>query len=192
MRKTSLTFVVLALLVAGRDRANAAPLTSRLLVDGSVGVEVPMGGATYRDYYEPWPDFGLALGVELWLTRRLALAPELALDGGPYFEQHAAGVTTGAFRIRPGLRILFGFGHGHAFFARFLTGAELLAFGPGGRLGAGTVNAGFSGEPGVGMQFSVARHAVVGFIVATPFSFHKYTATEPSADFALRFFVGRR
>jgi len=183
--------MAIALFAFAPDLANATP-SARLLVDGSVGVEVPIAGTTYRDYYLPWPDVGLSLGAEIWIGRHFGLAPEITLDGGPYFEQHSTAVTTGAFRIRPGLRLLCRFGHGHAFFARFLTGAEILAFGPGGRQGSGTVNAGFAGEPGVGMQFHVARHTVLGFLVATPFSFHTFATTEPDVNFAVRFFVGRR
>jgi hypothetical protein len=45
----------------------------------------------------------------------------------------------------------------------------------------------------MGMQFKVARHAVVGWVLAVPVGIHDVFDTRPvSADVALRFFVGRR
>jgi hypothetical protein len=37
------------------------------------------------------------VGAEIWLGRHIGLAPELALDGGPFISQHTSGVTTGVF-----------------------------------------------------------------------------------------------
>ena len=188
MRTRSLVFVMLVLAAAP---ANARPV-ARFLLDGAIGVNIPVGDGNYVDTYYPSPTFGLHLGGEIWVQRHLAVAPELALDGGPLLDR-ASNPTTGRARFQLGMRLLFGFGRGHAFFLRWLAGVELLAYGPGGSGGQGTVNTGFATEPGVGMQFSVSRHAVLGFLAGVPIGVHGYgRPDEVNADFNLTFFVGYR
>lgn len=185
------TAIVLAIL-AGSTSAQARPIVHPL-VDGVVGVSVPVAGSGYSDVFYPSPVFGLHVGAEIWLGHHIGLAPELALDGGPFISQHTSGVTTGRFRFQPGLRVLFGFGRGHAFFLRWLFGGEIFAYGPGGREGAGQLNLGFATEPGAGMQFRVARHAVLGFVLGVPVGVHTFgNVTVSNVDFAASFFVGYR
>ncbi len=184
--------LAVALPLAAHD-ARARP-TARFFLDGAFGLTVPIADADYADEFYPSPAIGLRLGGEIWLRPRFGLAPEVALDGGPLVGQRSTGVTTGRFRFQPGLRVLFGFGRGHAFFLRFLVGGELFVYGPGGRGGAGTVNLGFAAEPGFGMQFRVARRAVAGFTAGFPVGAHTFgaPATFINADFALSGFVGLR
>jgi hypothetical protein len=183
----------LALLVVGAS-GSARAESARFFVDGGVGVMAPIADSTYANSFLPSPKLSLRLGAEIWLTRRVGLAPELALDGGPLLGQRSSGVTTGKLRFQPGLRVLFGFGHGHAFFLRYLVGGEVLVYGPGGREGAGKLNLGLATEPGVGMQFRVSRHAVVGFTLGVPIGLHSYGTprSEVNVDFDATFFVGLR
>jgi hypothetical protein len=136
----------------------------------------------------------LHLGGEIWLSRHFGLAPEATIDGGPFIGRHSSGITTGRFGFASGLRLLFGFSHGHAFFLRYLIGGEVLLFGPGGRLGSGATDLGFATEPGLGMQFRIARHAVIGFILGTPIGIHSYRTAnnEINVDFAGSVFIGLR
>ncbi len=191
MLKTALTSVLVTLLGTATARADARP-SARFLLDGVAGVAIPMGDTIYRDANYPGPVFGLRLGAELWITPHLGLAPELALEGGPLMGHTT--VNTGRARIQPGLRLLLGFGKGHAFFVRALLGADLLIFGPGAVGGLGKLDVGLVIEPGVGMQFRIARRAVLGFTVGTPVAFHSFH--DPSygthADFEAALFVGYR
>jgi hypothetical protein len=191
MRATlRIAFVLLALLVASPSFARSA---AGFLVDGVVGVSVPVADSNWADTYYPGPIFGLHLGAEVWLARHVGLAPEMALDGGPLIDKGSGRATAGRFRMQPGLRVLIGFGGGHALFFRWLIGAELLAYGPGGTLGAGAVNVGFATEPGFGMQFRVARHAVIGFVLGVPIGVHSLEApSEANVDFSASFFIGWR
>ncbi len=185
----------MALVVASLWLASPASARPRsgFFLDAAVGFSAPIAGAHWLDAYYPSPIFGLHLGGEIWLAHRVGLAPELALDGGPLIDQGSGRVTTGRFRFQPGLRVLFGFGAGHAFFLRWLLGGELLAYGTGGRGDVGAVNVGFATEPGVGMQFHVARHAVIGFLLGTPIGVHSFGGpNEVNVDFAASFFVGWR
>jgi hypothetical protein len=184
-------WLVPALLLLAAAPANARPV-ARFLVDGVIGVNIPIANGNYVDSYYPSPTFGLHFGGEIWVARHFAVAPELALDGGPLLDR-VTNPTTGRARFQLGMRFLFGFGRGHAVFLRWLAGAELLAYGPGGPGGQGTVNAGFATEPGVGMQFRVSRHAVVGFVNGFPIGVHSYgRPSEVNADFDISFFVGYR
>lgn len=175
--------------------AHARRASARFFLDGSAGIEIPLADQRYRDSQFPWPRIGLHLGAEIWLTRHIGLAPELALDGGPLINQaNPSSVTTGVFRFQPGLRFLVGFGRGHAFFLRWLIGGELDVFGPGGRGGANTTNLGFATEPGLGMQFHIARHAVAGFTLGFPIGVHTFgsPATQTNVDFDMSGFIGLR
>jgi hypothetical protein len=166
--------------------------TTKFMLDGVAGLAVPIADSSYRDSNWPSPKFGLRIGAEIWLSHHVALAPEIDIEGGPLIGRSA--VTTGRVRMQPGMRVLLGFGNGHAFFFRALTGVDLLVAGPGSTGGAGSINAGFSFEPGIGMQFHVAPRAVIGFTAGTPVSFHTFGSptTLTTADFEGVFFVGYR
>jgi len=186
------TGLVLLVSLLATSVAQARPVT-RFFLDGAVAVNIPVADGDYTNAYYPSPQLGLHLGVEIWLASHIGLAPEFALDGGPIIDR-LTNPTTGRVRFQTGLRLLFGFGRGHAFFLRWLIGAELIAYGPGGSQGQGTINVGFATEPGVGMQFHVARRTVVGFLLGVPVGLHSYGAppTHVNADFNASFFIGYR
>jgi hypothetical protein len=185
------TLLVPLICLIATSHAGARPVT-RFFFDGAIAVNVPVADDGYTRAYWPSPEFGLHLGAEIWLTSRVGLAPEFALDGGPIIDR-LTNPTTGRIRFEPGLRLLFGFGRGHAFFLRWLIGGELMAFGPGGSQGQGTLNVGFATEPGVGMQFHVARHAVLGFLAGVPVGLHSYgMPAQLNADFNASLFLGYR
>ena len=191
MCKRALALAALITLVVTTARADGRP-PARFFFDGALGVAVPIADGTYRDGNYPGPLVGVRLGAELWLSRRIGLAPELALDGGPVIGHSS--VNTGRFRPQAGLRVLFGFGHGHAFLLRALVGADLLIAGPGALAGLGKVDAGVAFEPGAGMQFRIARHAVAGFILGVPVGVHTFHTPSygTQADFSAVGFVGYR
>jgi hypothetical protein len=191
VRLRVLSPLVLALVTA---KPAAGRPVAHFLLDGVAGVNVPLADSSYTFAFDPSPTFGLHLGAEVWLSSRIGLAPEFALDGGPFIGRHSAGITTGRLRFQPGLRLLVGIGHGHAVLIRWLIGGEVFVFGPGGRQGSGTLNVGFATEPGAGMQFRVARHTVLGFVVGFPIGVHSFGAppSATNADFDVSFFVGYR
>jgi hypothetical protein len=179
------------------ESTQAAPVRRRsalFFLDGAGGIAIPIGDSNYVDSFYPSPRLGLRLGAEIWITRHIGLAPEFALDGGPLFGKRSNAVTTGSLRFQPGLRVLFGFGRGHAFFLRYLIGGEAFIFGPGGRGGVGTTDVGFATEPGIGMQFRIGRHAVAGFTAGFPIALHSFgtSSTSVNADFEASGFVGLR
>jgi hypothetical protein len=176
---------IAALLLLALPRASEARrVRAHFLLDGMLGLTVPFADADFSDAFLPSPKPGVALGVELWLSRRFAIAPEFSLDGAPLFSRRSTGVTTGTLRFQSGLRVLFGFGRGHAFLLRFLFGGEAFIFGPGGRGGAGTTNVGFATEPGLGMQFRFSRRGVAGFLLGFPIGVHTFGTPVTSTDVA--------
>jgi hypothetical protein len=192
MRFHGLTLVVWITGLLLPATAIARP-SARFLLDGSLAVDIPFADAAQRDQFLPSPTVGLSLGAEIWLTPRLGLAPEFQIDGGPLIPRHSSALSTGHARLVPGLRLLFGIGHGHALFLRWLLGLDTLIYGPGGAQGSGTFDLGVAIESGVGMQFRVARRTVLGFLVAVPVGIHDVFDTRPvAAAVDLRFFVGLR
>jgi hypothetical protein len=91
-------------------------------------------------------------------------------------------------------RALIGVGGGHALFLRYRLGGETLLYGSGGRLGSGKTDTGFATEPGVGAQFRIARHAVLGLSCGIPIGLHNYgtTNTETDAELAALVSFGYR
>ena len=184
---------ILLLIAACAGTAHARRVQARFLLDGTFGVAIPIADDEFTREFLPSPKLGLHLGAELWFTRHFGLAPELALDGGPFFERGLTSVAEGNFRFQPGLRVLFGFGRGHAFFLRFLVGGEALVFGPGGTQGAGRINVGFAAQPGLGMQFRFSRRGVAGFTLDFPVGVHSFgTLTNVDATFDIAGFIGLR
>ncbi|HZS37753.1 MAG TPA: hypothetical protein VFF06_13040 [Polyangia bacterium] len=177
-------FYALASLLLLTSAAEARRVNARFFLDGAAGVSIPIAQSPYADAFWPAPKLSLRLGAELWLTHRFGLAPELALDGAPLISRGDDDVHAGKGRFQVGLRLLAGFGRGHAFFGRFLLGAEVI-----------NQTAGFTTEPGLGMQFRIAHHAVAGFTLGFPLSVYHFTAPERSVvqvDFDLLVFIGLR
>jgi hypothetical protein len=185
MRSHHAFYAIASLILLG-SAAEARPVNARFFLDGAAGLSIPIAGQHYPDEYYPSPKLALRLGAELWLRRRFGLAPELAVDVTPMISRPDASVHTARWRALPGLRLLFGFGRGHAFFLRFLVGVEGMW---------GTIAPTF--ETGLGLQFHVAPRTVVGFTASVPVAFYAAAADGPpvgpvQADFDLMVFVGLR
>jgi hypothetical protein len=166
--------LVVALLLLGSSVAEARRVDSRFLMDFAPGIAVPIADDGWRGYTGPSFKFSLRIGGELWFHPGIGIAGEVDLDPEPVMTGPDGAV--GRFRGLVGFRILFGFRIG-AFFIRHAMGVDYLAHvrAPGvfeaeGRLAV---------EPGMGVQFRVVRHLVVGFAVDFPIAFYSpYLATD--------------
>jgi hypothetical protein len=179
--KKARAFYAFASLLLLSSAAEARRVDARFFLDGAAGVSVPLADRYWRDSYSSVsPRLSLRLGVELWLDRRFALAPEVAVDATV---PHITSATEARVRGLVGLRALVGFGRGHAFFWRFLVGVD----GVGSDVALGL-------EPGVGMQFRFARHGVAGFAIDFPIGFHRLFAPSDAlqVDLSLMGFIGLR
>jgi hypothetical protein len=158
--------VIALLIVAGFARpAEARRVDARFFMDFAPGIAVPIADAPWRAYTSPSFKFSLRVGAELWLARGFGIAGEVDLDPEPLITTDR---VQGRFRGMVGFRLLFGFGIG-AFFIRHAIGADYIS-----RIPSGNIleaQAALAVEPGVGVQFRVIRHMVVGFTVDFPVGF---------------------
>jgi hypothetical protein len=101
--------------------------------------------------------------------RGFGIAGEVDLDPEPLMTTNRDAVQ-GRFRGMIGFRMLFGFGIG-AFFIRHAIGVDYIARIPNGNILEAEGR--LAVEPGVGVQFRVVRHMVVGFSVDFPIAFYQ-------------------
>jgi len=156
------------LLLFGSSLAEARRVDSRFLMDFAPGLAVPIADRPWRDYTGPSFKFSLRVGGELWVARGFGIAGEFDLDPEPLMRSD--GHVLGRFRGLIGLRLLFGFGVG-AFYIRHAMGVDYINDIQT-SLDARAGSAALAVEPGVGVQFRVVRHLVVGFDVAFPMAFY--------------------
>jgi len=159
--------------------------------EGALGVSVPAGDSTYRNFASATFKFSLRGGVELWLFKKFGFAPEAQVDLIPVKTNDATyrntvingttyGVDTpyGRYRFLVGGRFLFDFGIGAAY-ARFLVGADYLTGSESGTVGPITVRENFSStaftlQPGVGVQFRFLKYMTAGASFDLPVAFHDF------------------
>jgi hypothetical protein len=198
--KRALALVLLVTTLAAVPRsARARRLTAKFLLDGGIGVTFPIGDYYYRNAYFPSPEFMLRFGAELWFSRHFGLAPEAGIEIVPVVSNSPGNrgqVDFTRLRWLFGLRLLFGFGRGHAFFLRAAFGADVEFFEvPTGFGGPRPNFAWFVFEPGLGLQFKVARRMVAGFAVdfpIVPHDYNYYGYSNVQVDTSLLFFLGLR
>jgi hypothetical protein len=162
--------LVVVMLLLGSSVAEARRVDSRFLMDFAPGITVPIADDGWRAYTGPSFKFSLRIGGELWFHPGIGIAGEVDLDPEPVMTSPDGAV--GRFRGMIGFRILFGFRIG-AFFIRHAIGGDYLAHyrAP----GVFDAQAGLAVEPGMGVQFRVVRHLVVGFAVDFPIAFYTNT-----------------
>jgi hypothetical protein len=146
--------------------AEARRINGKFLMDFAPGISVPIANDSWTHYADPSFKFSLRIGGELWFTRHFAFAGEVDLDPQP--QMRTDGAVLGRVRTLVGFRLVFGFGIG-AFYIRHAIGVDWLQDVP--TLNPRSGEAVLAVEPGVGLQFHVARHLVVGFDNAFPIGF---------------------
>ena len=155
--------------IAEARRANV-----RFLFDAAPGVTIPIADNAWRDYTSPSFKLSLRVGGEIWFGHHFGIAGEIDTDPEPLLRSD--GHVLGRVRGLVGLRLLFGFGVG-AFYIRHAIGVDYvndIQVTRDARAGA----AALAVEPGVGLQFRVARRLVVGFDTAFPIGFFYNLATD--------------
>ncbi len=152
----------------------ARPANVRFLFDAAPGVTIPIADNAWRGYAGPSFKLSLRIGGEIWLSRHFGIAGEIDTDPEPLERTDAR--LLGRFRGLVGLRLLFGFGVG-AFYIRHAIGVDFVSEI---RTSPDTLApaVGLGVEPGVGLQFRVARHLVVGFDTAFPIGFFNSLAVD--------------
>jgi hypothetical protein len=154
-----------------------------LFIDLAQGVAIPVGDDDYVKFADPSYQFALRVGWELPVAERLRIAPEAALGFVAVHTDDVTfqnrGVDASFYRVRAlfGPRFVVPFGVG-AFFWRlgfgvdYLWGTQRLSL-----AGASVTefsSTAFGFVPGLGVQFRVVRHLVLGLTVDFPIAGHDF------------------
>lgn len=195
-----------ALLLCGRTTNAAERLKVGFMMDFVAGVTVPIADSDYKNFADASFKMGLRLGAVLYITNHFGIAPEGEFDF-IYLEPdkndfpRIANTETVIYRERGifGARYIINFNVG-SFYLRTLIGVDHIG-------GTSSVSiagihsstdfgsTGLALEPGMGIQFNVVRHLVVGFTTGFPIAFHDFgnnTRKFTSADVDFMGVVGLR
>jgi hypothetical protein len=193
------TGLATALVALGCTTARAEPVAVRGFVEAALGVAIPVGDAGYRRFASPTFAPSLRGGVELWVSRRWAVAPELQLDGMvvntnddtyrplTFDGAPAYDVDTpfSRWRALAGARVVVDFGFGAAV-ARLLVGVDHLTGSEQATRLAWVSEAdippqrfdfsstGFTVQPGIGVQLRFARYGIAGLSLELPVAFQQF------------------
>ena len=188
MRRTTRLHNILlaaAVLLCARTTNAAERMKVGFMLDFVTGVSIPIADGDYKNFADASFKIGLRIGAVLYITERFGIAPEGEFDF-VYLEPNKndfpsiANTDTVIYRERGlfGARYIINFGIG-SFYLRTLLGVDHIG-------GTTTVSiagihsstdfssTGFALEPGLGIQFNVVRHLVVGFTTGFPIGFHDF------------------
>jgi hypothetical protein len=168
-----------------RAEVTAGHLKIGFLVDVGTGVALPVSDSDYKNLADPSFKFALRAGVVLYLHPKFGFAPELEFDWIPInsndktFDSNP-GVDARFHRVRflAGGRFIVPFGIG-SFYARLALGVDHITGNVkisypipiiGGTVGTNVSlsSTAFTIEPGLGVQFNVVKHLVLGFFLGFP------------------------
>lgn len=188
MRLHKALFATALLLLCGRTTHAAERLKVGFMLDGVIGVSVPIADSDYKNFADASFKIGVRIGAVIYLTEHWGIAPEGEFDFLPVSPDKSdfpsssgtLTVSTSIYRERGlfGARYIYNFGIGSVY-ARTMIGVDHIG---------GTTSASFGGfggstdfsstgftlEPGGGVQFNIVRHFVVGFTTGFPVAFHSF------------------
>jgi Outer membrane protein beta-barrel domain len=170
-----LSSLVLLALFAGTARAEKVAF----MVDGAAGISAPIGDNDYKNFADPSFKLSLRVGAVFYVHPKFGVAPEAQFDWIPVNSNDSTfqsrGIDAQVHRIRAlgGGRFIVPFGIG-SFYARvamgvdYITGTFSVDVPIIGRQSTTGTSTAFTVEPGVGVQFNLARHLVAGLYTGFP------------------------
>ncbi|MDB4970360.1 MAG: hypothetical protein JWN44_6049 [Myxococcales bacterium] len=180
---------LVALLLCARTTYAAEQMKVGFLIDFVNGVSIPISDSKYKDFADASFKMGVRAGLVLYVSRHLGVAPEAEFDFIPVNSNDATYQKNGAdarfYRLRGliGGRLILPFSVG-SFYVRAMIGIDHIrgnisasAFGV--TVSQDYSTTGFTFEPGVGVQFNVAKHFVVGFTTGFPIALHDFGTNRP-------------
>jgi hypothetical protein len=171
-----------AVTVAARS-AEARDLKVGFMADFVQGLSIPIADGNYKKFADPSYKLGLRVGAVFYVRHNLGVAPEAEFDYSPVNTNDATyqsvGIDAQFNRVRGlfGGRVIVPFGIG-SFYARLAIGVDYLTGSLGvilpviGRQSTPYSSTAFTLEPGVGVQFNIVRHLVLGVTSGFPVAFH--------------------
>lgn len=174
-------------LLCARTTHAYEPMKTAFMLDFASGIAIPISDDNYTKLADPSFKLSLRAGVVFYVSRYFGVAPELQFDYLPVnsddgtFKQNNIDAKINRIRALAGGRFIVPFGFG-SFYARVALGVDYItgdfsasAFGVTGSTSSSSTA--FTVEPGVGVQFNIHRHIVVGLYMGFPIA--------PSHDLAI-------
>jgi hypothetical protein len=191
----ALLFAVSTLLCA---RTTQAVEKTAFMLDFASGVAIPLADDNYNKLADASFKLSLRAGVIFYITRNFGVAPELQFDYIPVnsddhtFADNNINAKINRIRALAGGRFIVPFGIG-SFYLRVAMGVDYItgsftAGAAGVTVSTSGSSTAFSIEPGLGVQFNIAPHIVVGFYAGFPISpSHDFNVTLAGFNFQQKF-----
>lgn len=179
-------------LLCARTTNAAERLKLGFMADFVSGVSIPVSDSDYKNFADASFKMGVRAGVVLYVLPNLGIAPEGEFDFIPINTNDARyqnnGLDAQFYRERGliGARFIVPFGIG-SFYARAMFGVDhiggSITLNPAGiRISQDYSSTGFTFEPGVGLQFNIIQHLVVGFSTGFPIALHDFGNRTPTTS----------
>jgi len=187
MRLHKLLFALALLLLCTRT-TYAAPKIS-FFGDFVSGVSIPIADSDYKNFADAAFKLGLRGGVIFHVLPMLGIAPEAEFDFIPMNSNDSTfqrnNIDAQFYRERGifGARFIIPFGIG-SFYARAMFGVNHIGGTTaitiaGARISTDYSSTGFTFEPGLGIQFNIVKHLVIGFTTGFPIATHDFGNNRP-------------
>lgn len=187
MRLHNLLFATALLLLCART-TYASPKMG-VMVDFVNGVSIPIADGDYKNFADAAYKLGVRGGVVFYVLPRLGIAPEAEFDFIPMNSNDATfqrnGIDAQFYRERGifGARFIVPFGIG-SFYARAMFGVDHIGGSAsvtiaGAKFSTDYSSTGFTFEPGLGIQFNIVKHLVIGFATGFPIATHDFGTNKP-------------
>jgi hypothetical protein len=187
MRLHKLLFATALLLLCART-AYASPKIG-VMVDFVNGVSIPIADGDYKNFADASYKLGIRGGVVFYVLPMLGIAPEAEFDFIPMNSNDSTfqrnGLDAQFYRERGifGARFIIPFGIG-SFYARAMFGVDHIGGSTavtlaGTRFSTDYSSTGFTFEPGLGIQFNIIKHLVIGFATGFPIATHDFGTNRP-------------
>lgn len=187
MRLHKLVFATALLLLCART-TYASPKIG-VMVDFVNGVSIPVADGDYKNFADAAYKLGVGGGVVFYVLPRLGIAPEAEFDFIPMNSNDSTfqrnGIDAQFYRERGifGARFIVPFGIG-SFYARAMFGVDHIGGSAavtiaGARFSTDYSSTGFTFEPGLGIQFNIVKHLVIGFATGFPIATHDFGTNKP-------------
>jgi hypothetical protein len=146
------------------------------------GISIPLGDGNYRKFADPSYKLGIRAGAIFYIGNKFGVAPEGEFDYIPVntndgtYQNNGLDAIFNRVRFLAGARFIVPFGIG-SFYARAMIGVDYITGSIGvivlgNRISTGYSSTAFTFEPGVGVQFNVYKHLVVGLTTGFPIAAH--------------------
>jgi len=187
MRLHKLLFATALLLLCART-TYASPKIG-VMVDFVNGVSIPIADGDYKNFADASYKLGVRGGVVFYVLPMLGIAPEAEFDFIPMNSNDSTfqrnGIDAQFYRERGifGARFIVPFGIG-SFYARAMFGVDHIGGSAavtiaGARFSTDYSSTGFTFEPGLGIQFNIVKHLVIGFATGFPIATHDFGTNRP-------------